>query len=157
MMTKALCRMISDQFSLGADSIHGLAHWRRVEKFGLMLAEKTGADKHVISLFAYLHDSKREDEFLDLGHGARASDFVLKLSEGGDINLSRKQLEQLSHACRHHSEPDSKSDDITVMTCWDADRLDLWRVGMVPDPARLNTEPARASSMIEYSREINRS
>ena len=33
--------------------------------------------------------------------------------------------------------------DITVQTCWDADRLDLGRVGVYPEPARLCTDAAR--------------
>ena len=54
--------VITRQFKLRSDSVHGIKHWQRVEKLGLMLAEKTGADKRVITLFAYLHDSKRENE-----------------------------------------------------------------------------------------------
>ena len=144
------------QFQLRKNSIHGMEHWRRVEKLGLMLAKKTGADKRVISLFAYLHDCKRENEFTDSGHGARAADFVRKLYKQGKIRVSEKQLEQLSYPCCHHSEPDSKSDDITVMTCWDADRLVVRRVGETPDPARLNTDAARDPSMIEHSCEISK-
>ena len=34
------------------------------------------------------------------------------------------------------------SDDPTIGCCWDADRLDLPRVGMQPDPALLSTEAA---------------
>jgi uncharacterized protein len=33
--------------------------------------------------------------------------------------------------------------DITIQTCWDADRLDLGRVGVFPDAARLCTGAAR--------------
>ena len=155
-MTAAdLRKMILAKFELGVDSIHGIGHWHRVANLGLMLAEKTGADKHVISLFAYLHDSNRENELMDPEHGARAADFVLELHKSGTIDVSKKQLEQLTYACRYHSDPTAKSEDITVMTCWDADRLDLWRVGETPDPARLNTDAARDPSMIEYSCEIS--
>jgi uncharacterized protein len=150
-----LQKNILAQFKLGADSVHGLEHWRRVERLGLMLAEKTGADKDVIRLFAYLHDLKRQNELADPGHGARAAEFVLELHRAGDIDLSEKQLEQLICACRYHSDPDAKSDDVTVMTCWDADRLDLWRVGTTPDPALLNTDAARDSAIIKFSRGIS--
>jgi len=30
-------------------------------------------------------------------------------------------------------------DDVTIQTCWDADRLDLGRVGIIPDPDRMCT------------------
>lgn len=146
-----LRRLILAQFKLGLNSIHGMAHWGRVERLGLMLAEKTGADKDVISLFACFHDSQRENECLDPHHGARAAEFATKLFKAGILKASGNQLKQLVEACRYHSDPGAKSDDITVMTCWDADRLDLWRVGETPDPARLNTDAARDPSMIGYS------
>ena len=146
-----IAETITKQLKLGVDSIHGIDHWRRVEKMGLVLAEKTGADKHVISLFSYLHDSKRENEFIDPEHGARAADFARELYGVGEIVVSKKQLVQLIYACRYHTDPSAKSDDITVMTCWDADRLDLWRVGAIPNPALLCTDAARDPAMIEYS------
>ena len=42
--------------------------------------------------------------------------------------------------------------DITIQTCWDADRLDLGRVWIIPDPDRLCTEPARDPALIERGR-----
>ena len=156
-MNADLILMITKQFQLKPDSVHGIAHWRRVEALGLMLAEKTGANRNIISLFAYLHDSKRENEFVDQEHGARAADFAAELYKTRKIGISEKQLEQLTYACRYHSDPNAKSDDMAVMTCWDADRLDLWRVGETPDPARLNTDAAREPAMIEYSGSFGRS
>ena len=150
-MNADLIQMITGEFRLDPESIHGMPHWRRVEELGLMLAEKTGADKNVISLFAYLHDSKRENESVDMNHGARACDFVEELHKTHKVDLSEKQLEQLLYACCYHSDPNAKSDDITVMTCWDADRLDLWRIGAIPNPALLCTDAARDPAMIEYS------
>jgi hypothetical protein len=41
--------------------------------------------------------------------------------------------------------------DVTVQTCWDADRLDLGRVGIVPDPARLCTAAAKESAMRDWA------
>ncbi len=34
--------------------------------------------------------------------------------------------------------------DVTLQTCWDADRLDLGRVGITPDADLLCTDAARA-------------
>ena len=47
--------------------------------------------------------------------------------------------------------------DLTVQVCWDADRLDLGRVGIEPIPEKLCTEPARDSKMIAwaYRRSLN--
>lgn len=41
--------------------------------------------------------------------------------------------------------------DPTIATCWDADRLDLLRVGIRPDPARLVTEAARDPEVLEWA------
>ena len=41
--------------------------------------------------------------------------------------------------------------DITIQTCWDSDRLDLGRVGVMPHPSRLCTVPAKASDMILWA------
>ena len=38
--------------------------------------------------------------------------------------------------------------DVTAMTCWDADRLDLGRVGIRPHPQRLCNEMARHPEFI---------
>jgi len=150
-MNEHLFQKILSQFKLGQNSIHGIKHWERVEQLGLMLAKKTGADPYVISLFAFLHDSKRENELADPEHGLRSADFVNELYKAREIIASEKQLKQLLYACRYHSNPNAKSDDITVMTCWDADRLDLWRVGETPDPKWLKTDAARDPAMIKYA------
>jgi uncharacterized protein len=41
--------------------------------------------------------------------------------------------------------------NITVQTCWDADRLDLGRVGTTPDPRYLCTAAAKQSDIIEWA------
>ena len=61
----------------------------------------------------------------------------------------RKQLET---ACREHSDGRLHG-DLTVRTCWDADRLDLGRVGIRPDPDRLSTPHARDEGLIRVAYE----
>ena len=48
--------------------IHGIEHWDRVAMFGKMLYQE-GADKDVIACFAYLHDSERKNNGIDMEHG----------------------------------------------------------------------------------------
>ena len=45
---------------------------------------------------------------------------------------------------------------LTVQTCWDADRLDLGRVGNRPDPKRLCTDAARDPALLReaYARSL---
>ena len=54
----------------------------------------------------------------------------------------------LTYAVRHHSDGLIEA-DVTVQTCWDADRLDLGRVGIVPRPDRLCTAHARDPVLLE--------
>jgi len=68
----------------------------------------------------------------------------------GEVELTNDQLERLIYACAHHTKGLTDSDP-TVQTCWDADRLDLGRVGITPDPARLCTDAARDPAMIAWA------
>jgi uncharacterized protein len=87
----------------------------------------------------------------DPRHGSRAAELVLALA-GGLLRLNRLQLEQLTFACAHHTEGLLDA-DVTIQTCWDSDRLDLGRVGIEPDPARLCTEAARRPEILEWARQ----
>ena len=149
----SLLRFLRDQFRLDWHGIHGAAHWARVRVNGLAMAKANGARADVVELFALLHDSQRQHEGHDRRHGPRAADFVAGLN-GDYFKLDSTGLEMLVYACRHHSDGMMEG-DVTVQTCWDADRLDLARVGIWPDPDRLCTEAAREPLFLE--RAIERS
>jgi uncharacterized protein len=136
-----LLEVIRRQFVLRWHGAHGIRHWERVRENGLAIARATGANTRVVELFAVLHDSRRLAEYGDPEHGARAADLVPTL-RGRFFAVSDAELELLEYACRFHS--DGYMDgDVTVLTCWDADRLDLGRVGIPPDPRHLCTDAAR--------------
>ena len=61
--------------------------------------------------------------------------------------VTEAELDLLKEACSHHSDGHLVA-DVTVMTCWDADRLDLGRVGIRPDPERLCNMAARCQNFI---------
>jgi len=86
------------QFACGDASIHGPSHWRRVERNGLILATRTGADVEVVRLFAVFHDSRREHDGQDLSRGARGAAYAASL-RGKLFELSDGQFDQLQHAC----------------------------------------------------------
>lgn len=125
------------------NSYHGPAHWRRVDRNAINLAAHTpAADLTVCRLFALLHDSCRINEETDPKHGHRAAKFAAQLFDSGTLKITAAQLEVLCEACRRHN--DGKvSDDPTVGVCWDADRLDLVRVGIAPDRKLLSTKAAK--------------
>ena len=62
------------------------------------------------------------------------------------LGVDAETLATLAHAMRHHDRG-QVSDHPLVGTCWDADRLDLWRVGITPDPRRLATAEARDAAV----------
>jgi uncharacterized protein len=130
-------------FPLGGRQLHGRWHWDAVERNAVALARETpGCDATVARLFACLHDARRENEEHDPEHGARGARFAEELFRAGRLPIGPAQLELLSEACRLHADG-LVTNDPTLGVCWDADRLDLPRVGTVPDPALLSTEAGR--------------
>jgi uncharacterized protein len=147
-----LWESVTAQFRFGPDSIHGPAHWRRVEKNGLLLATRTEADITVVCLFAVLHDACRVSEDWDEGHGVRGAALASRL-RGELFVIPDESFKLLHEACVRHTEG-LQHDDPTVGTCWDADRLDLGRVGMLPEERFMSTafgkEIARCGSVFPF-------
>lgn len=120
--------------------IHGLSHWRRVAKNGLLIAKHDEeVNKRVVILFGFLHDHMRQNDSLDEQHGPRAAQALYDIADTLLSDLSEEEFELLHTACELHTESDGVGDP-TVDACFDADRLDLGRVHIVPDPDRMCTE-----------------
>src|SRR4051794_32035747 len=99
----SLWRRITARFLLGTKSIHGPAHWKRVETIGLRVAEASGADVTVVRLFAVFHDSQRENEGTDPQHGRRGA--ALATATRGDwFDLDDARFELLHHAISFHND-----------------------------------------------------
>ena len=98
----------------------------------------TGADITVVRLFALFHDCKREDDGYDGEHGVRGAEFAKKCFEEKRLDITQEQFDKLYHACRMHTH-ERATDDATINTCYDADRLDLGRVGIPLDPEKMAT------------------
>lgn len=145
-----LLAAIRDGYVLDWDGTHGASHWARVRENGLRLAESTGARPDVVELFAFLHDSRRRNEWIDDGHGARGAGLAREL-RGDAFEIDEPGMLLLLEACRAHTDG-SVTDEPTVGTCWDADRLDLPRCGIVPSPRRLCTLAARDPVLREWAR-----
>ena len=137
------------EYALPWGGDHGVSHWARVLENGLRLAEETGADIGVVRFFAVLHDSRRVNEATDPEHGPRAAEFARSL-RGRLFDLPDHEFRLLHRACAGHTH-ERTHPDVTIQTCWDADRLDLGRVGITPHPSRLCTEAARRPEMIRWA------
>lgn len=123
-------------------SDHGVHHWQLVAVCGAELIPLVpGADPDVVFCFALFHDSMRENDYVDPGHGKRGGELARELLGGRDL-LAADQLDDLTFACDHHTSART-SDDPTIGVCWDSDRLNLWRVAIEPDPSLMSTPPGR--------------
>lgn len=131
--------------SRGMD-LHGPEHWKQVALTGVRLLGDMPrghqADALVVFLFSIFHDASRVDDWCDPWHGWRAARRAREMLDG---KITAKQLEKLAYALEYHDHG-KVSTDPTIGACWDADRLNLWRVGRTPDPAySLPKRPERRS------------
>lgn len=151
MITRELIEAVHGQFMLNWHGIHGVRHWSRVYANGMRIADGTPVNIQVIQLFALFHDSCRLSEGSDPEHGPRGAELAGKF-RGVFFHLNDDDFVLLEKACKyhtvrmHHEEP-------TVAVCFDADRLDLGRVGSRPDPDFLSTSQAREPATIKWALE----
>jgi uncharacterized protein len=97
------------------------------------------------------HDACRQGEGVDPGHGSRGAALAGRLRRR-HFDLDEHAFDLLIHACEAHT--DGLVDgDPTVRTCWDADRLDLLRCRIQPDPALFATEAARDPRLLAWANE----
>ena len=149
----ALVATVTERAPWRASHFHGERHWLSVGMTGALLArEVAGVDRTVAFLFALLHDSQRLNDDWDPEHGHRAAALAHDL-DGVAFTIGTERLALLTEACRRHTDG-GLAEDPTIALCWDADRLNLWRVGKRPDPAYLSTEPARQPEWIERGRSL---
>lgn len=154
LITSRLVQFARKEFRLDWDGIHGASHWSRVRRNGLILAVHTGANARVVEYFGFIHDLGRENDHRDPEHGYRAAAIAENIA-GDLIDVTENELQLLIEACCGHSDGHLMV-DVTVMTCWDADRVDLGRVGIRPDPLRLCNPAARTQETPEdaYERSL---
>lgn len=126
---------------------HGPDHWKRVTRNVLFLGQHHTFDVEVGIAFALLHDCQREFDYgNDLHHGLRGSTCVDGLTHHPWWTLSPNQTYQVQVACRFHTQAQPWhwfANDTTMHACFDADRLDLVRVGIDPDSKFLFTQKAK--------------
>lgn len=139
--------------------LYGPAHWARVYRFGLILAEHcalTAAERRCVEVFALTHDLGRVD---DNGGNQHALDGAVYFREyAGTLfpDLDEPACNLVETAIRHHSDGltadvadrqgmlahlsgERESVRLVIGCCWDADRLDLLRLGMYPRPEKMST------------------
>ena len=128
--TIGLLREAEARFILDARSVHGPAHWRAVLSNGILLADELISDRSFVAVFALLHDCRRENEWEDPRHGARAAE-VAKALNGRYFDFEPGRLSRLTEALHWHDAGKVHS-DLDISCCWAADRIELRRVGIEP-------------------------
>lgn len=141
---RAIIEKVLAQYKLPLiEGYHGIDHWARVYQNGMLLAKHydfTERQKTVVKLFALLHDACRENEDSDPDHGERASALCLNMSAAVRGTFLRADChEQLLQAMTFHADG-QMSEDRVIQVCWDADRLDLDRVGIEPSKELLGIQ-----------------
>lgn len=136
---------------------HGIPHWERVLVNGLMLKQMIPdhVSEDVLFLFALFHDSKRENEGHDILHGMRGADYFKQCHDEGLIPLHlmtndlapMQIISTVVKACSYHT-MNLFDGNPRVAACFDADRLDLERVGIYPDITKLNYQTAITRELI---------
>lgn len=133
---------------------HGETHWRCVAATGLdLVGLLASGDPELVFLFGLLHDTRRENEHVDPGHGPRAAVYARELADAGVLELEPARLELLCRAIAEHTNG-LVSRDPTVGASWDADRLHLPRVAIEPDPARFSTPHAHGAGPLAAAEKL---
>jgi len=145
-VVKNSLKIALEGYKLSNDGVHGPNHWARVFQNGLLIGKQCSADLDVVKLFAIFHDCKRENDHQDPEHGLRAAKFIETIKE--QLYLDDSQIQTLQYACEHHTSGQI-SDDPTIGTCWDADRLDIGRMGMPLDKKYLSTNIKENDKLID--------
>lgn len=130
-------------FGLTDSLIHTREHCRRVLLYALMLGWQRVGERDnalcVLSQAAIFHDTRRQNDWLDVGHGARAAKYYLDFCSTHDIPCSviaagiiqyhdrndRVGIKNLSITCREEKELAIELYCIFK----DADALDRFRLG----------------------------
>ena len=89
-------------------------------------------------------------------HGHTAAAFISGIRKTFLKDLTDAQIKILKLACKNHTTK-RRTKDLTADICLDADRLDLNRVSIKPDPKRMATEAgARFAQMSESELETRK-
>lgn len=145
-----LIRTTRERYAGDRLGVHGWTHWVNVARnarnirLEVLQRGKPAPDIDVTDHFALLHDCCRRDDGDDPGHGMRAAGFAQDCFRRGLIDLTPEQMDRLVYAIAYHS-AGMTSKCPTVGACWDADRLDLRRLGMRID-RRFISDPMNANA-----------
>ncbi len=155
--------MESVDFALKISPIHTKEHASRVLLFALLMAEQMELppkDWEILGAAAAFHDTRRQDDWLDVGHGKRAARYYHAYCRGRGLPYYRLTAAIMTY----HDHDDALGDAVIghrfgqrgvllYHIFKDADALDRFRLGPGGfDPAYLRTAAGKA--MYDYAKGI---
>lgn len=111
--------------------LHGELHWRAVAAAGIEIASSVSERSDIALAFGMIHDSQRERDDWDPDHGVRAANWLICSVTLASL-IGTEERELLASACLYHDRGMTTQNPL-IGTLWDADRINLWRVGLCPD------------------------
>ena len=155
-------------FQLADSAIHATAHCERVLLYALLIgAVELGDDSRALTILAHasiFHDTRREDEGKDTGHGARAAAFYEEfcithpeltfLPEAACLMRWHDRHDERGEEAIRAAFPDSADAALHLYKIFkDADALDRWRLGRWGlNPDYLRTD--RALALVDFARKL---
>ena len=155
-------------FQLADSMIHSTAHSERVLLYALLIAAgEVGDNKRALNILAHasvFHDTRRESDGKDTGHGARAADFyeefcksheeVTFLPEAAYLMRYHDRHDERGEAAIREAFPDSAELVVKLYKIFkDSDALDRWRLGRWGlNPDYLRTD--RALAVVDFARKL---
>lgn len=156
------------KFNMPDSEFHAAPHCERVLLYSLIIGDSLfGDDTEALEILAHasvFHDTRRQDDYLDTGHGARAAVYYEAFcTENDDIAFHPEAVFLMRYhdlddkigekAIRQYFGEDSDRVLKLYAVFKDSDALDRWRLGSLGlDPRYLRT--SKAKSMVEYAHRI---
>lgn len=125
-------------------NIHGIPHLRRVAVTAGRIAASIGEDIESAVVAGFLHDCARSD---DAGGTRHAHDSAILAKKLLSMYYPHLDAAHLCDAISRHADGKTTK-DLLIGCVWDADRLDLRRLGIEVDPDLLCTSIARRIVLI---------
>lgn len=159
------CDFIETQvtFRLSDSQIHTREHESRVLLFALLIAEHCGVnaeEKTILCHAAVFHDTCREDDWLDVGHGSRAAEYYLRYYQSHNLTFYpwaynimayHDRDDQLGEAAIRR---DGSEREILLYHIFkDADALDRFRLGDDGLDVKFLRTPA-AKELYDYAHDL---
>ena len=150
-------------FSMPDSEQHTQGHCARVLLFALLIADKMGLpqpEREALCAAAVFHDSRRQDDWLDVGHGQRAADSYRDYCRTHPLPFDERAYQVIAFHDRDDALGEvalaGKEDDVLLYHIFkDADALDRFRLGPNGLDARY-LRTAEAISLYHYAEQTAR-